>query len=66
MALIYFLVFTTLILFNIAVIERDPFLVMIVTVAVLFGALGWELRYRRRRRAAPPAAAPAVRPHAAG
>jgi len=66
MALIYFLVFTTLILFNIAVIERDPFIVMVVTVAVLFGALLWELRYRRRQRSAPPRAAPAVRPHAAG
>jgi quinol-cytochrome oxidoreductase complex cytochrome b subunit len=65
MALIYFLVFTTLILFNIAVIERDPFAVMVVTVAVLFGALVWELRYRRRQRAAPPPV-PAVRPHAAG
>jgi quinol-cytochrome oxidoreductase complex cytochrome b subunit len=66
MALIYFLVFTTLILFNIAVIERDPFIVMVVTAAVLFGALLWELRYRRRQRSAPPRAAPAVRPHAAG
>jgi quinol-cytochrome oxidoreductase complex cytochrome b subunit len=66
MALVYFLIFTILILFNIAVIERDPFLVMVVTVAVLFGALTWELRYRRRQRAAPPRAAPAVRPHAAG
>jgi quinol-cytochrome oxidoreductase complex cytochrome b subunit len=65
MALIYFLVFTTLILFNIAVIERDPFAVMVVTVAVLFGALVWELRYRRRQRTAPPPV-PAVRPHAAG
>jgi quinol-cytochrome oxidoreductase complex cytochrome b subunit len=65
MALIYFLVFTTLILFNIAVIERDPFVVMMMTVGVLFGALVWELRYRRRQRAAPPAA-PTVRPHAVG
>ena len=65
MALMYFLVFTTLILFNIAVIERDPFVVMLSTVAVLFGALVWELRYRRRQRAAPPPL-PTIRPHAAG
>lgn len=65
MALMYFLVFTTLILFNIAVIERDPFVVMLTTVAVLFGALVWELRYRRRQRAAPPPV-PTIRPHAAG
>ncbi|HEY6102766.1 MAG TPA: cytochrome b N-terminal domain-containing protein [bacterium] len=65
MALLYFLAFTTLILFNIAVIERDPFIVMVVTLIVLCGALGWEMRYRRRARAAPPAAAPS-RAHAAG
>jgi quinol-cytochrome oxidoreductase complex cytochrome b subunit len=66
MALLYFLTFTTLILFNIAVIERDPFVVMVVTIAVLFGALAWEMRYRRRARAAPqPAAAPPPA-HAAG
>lgn len=65
MALMYFLVFTTLILFNIAVIERDPFVVMLITMAVLFGALVWELRYRRRQRAAPPPL-PTIRPHAAG
>lgn len=66
MALLYFLTFTTLILFNIAVIEREPFLVMMLTLAVLSGALFWEMRYRRRRRAAPPDMAPAPRPHAAG
>lgn len=65
MALLYFLAFTTLILFNIAVIERDPFIVMVVTLIVLCGALGWEMRYRRRARAAPPAAAPSSA-HAAG
>jgi quinol-cytochrome oxidoreductase complex cytochrome b subunit len=66
MALLYFLAFTTLILFNIAVIEREPFLVMVLTLAVLSGALLWERRYRRRQRAAPPDIAPAARPHAAG
>lgn len=65
MALLYFLAFTTLILFNIAVIERDPFIVMVVTIIVLCGALAWEMRYRRRARAAPPAAAQ-PRAHAAG
>jgi quinol-cytochrome oxidoreductase complex cytochrome b subunit len=65
MALLYFLTFTTLILFNIAVIERDPFVVMVVTIMVLFGALAWEMRYRRRVRAAPPPAAASPRPHAA-
>ncbi len=57
MALVYFLSFTTLILFNIAVIEREPFIIMWVTVAVLVTALWWELRARRRQRAAPPPAA---------
>ena len=66
MALLYFLAFTVLILFNIAVIEREPFLVMVLTLMVLGGALLWEMRYRRRQRAAPPAAGPAPRPHAAG
>ncbi len=66
MALLYFLAFTTLILFNIAVIEREPFLIMLLTMGVLTGALFWELRYRRRMRAAPRGAAPAPRPHAAG
>lgn len=66
MALVYFLIFTVLILFNIAVIERDPLAVMVVTVAVLFGGLVWEVRYRRRQRVAPSATVPAPRPHAAG
>ncbi|MDQ7819394.1 MAG: cytochrome b N-terminal domain-containing protein [Armatimonadota bacterium] len=61
LALTYFLVFTALILFNIAVIERDPFIIMLVTLAVLSLGLAWEIRYRRRRAAAPaaPARAPA-------
>ena len=66
MALIYFLAFTTLILFNIAVIEREPFLIMSLTLIVLSGGLIWELRHRRRQRGGPAAAAPASRPHAAG
>ncbi|OLD47694.1 MAG: hypothetical protein AUI83_14075 [Armatimonadetes bacterium 13_1_40CM_3_65_7] len=65
LAVIYFLAFTALILFNIAVIERDPFLIMNITLVVLALGLFWELQYRRRRRQAaaagisPPARAPA-------
>ncbi len=62
LSLIYFIVFTTLILFNIAVIEREPPLVLLMTVVVLSGALVWELRYRRRRARAP---APETRPRPA-
>jgi quinol-cytochrome oxidoreductase complex cytochrome b subunit len=61
LALVYFLVFTMLIMFNIAVIEREPPLVLLVTLIVLSGALVWELRYRRRQAQAPPAAAPTRR-----
>lgn len=61
LALIYFLVFTTLILFNIAVIEREPPLVLLVTAIVLSGAFVWELMVRRRR-ARTPAPEPAARP----
>src|SRR3989441_10371026 len=65
LAVLYFLAFTALILFNIAVIERDPFLIMNITLVVLALGLFWELQYRRRRRQAaaagisPPARAPA-------
>ena len=62
LSLIYFIVFTTLILFNIAVIEREPPLVLLMTIVVLSGALVWELRYRRRRARAP---APETRPRPA-
>src|SRR2546427_2570332 len=55
LAVIYFLAFTALILFNIAVIERDPFLIMNITLVVLALGLFWELRYRRRRPPAPSA-----------
>ncbi|MDR5694063.1 MAG: cytochrome b N-terminal domain-containing protein [Armatimonadota bacterium] len=49
MALVYFLVFTVLILFNIAVIERDPPIILAITVVVLALGLLWEIRYRRRQ-----------------
>lgn len=63
LAVAYFLAFTALILFNIAVIAREPPIIMVITFVVLSGALLWELRYRRRQRAAAPPAAP-VRPRA--
>ncbi|HEV8353415.1 MAG TPA: cytochrome b N-terminal domain-containing protein [bacterium] len=59
LAIVYYLVFTALILFNIAVIVREPPIIMVVTLLVLSGGLLWELRYRRRQRAAPPPAVPA-------
>jgi len=61
LALIYFLGFTTLILFNIAVIEREPPLVLFMTAIVLSAAFVWELVVRRRRARAP-APDPATRP----
>lgn len=49
LALVYWLVFTALIMFNIAVIEREPPLVLLATILVLSLALVWELRHRRRQ-----------------
>jgi quinol-cytochrome oxidoreductase complex cytochrome b subunit len=63
LALLYWLSFTTLILFNIAVIEREPPLVLLVTTVVLSLAFVWEVRYRRRQARAP-APAPSPRPPA--
>jgi len=59
LALAYFLIFTALILFNIAVIEREPPLVLLVTTVVLSLAFVWEIRYRRRQARTVPQAAPA-------
>ena len=56
LAVIYFFAFTALIMFNIAVIERDPFIIMLITLAVLMLALLWEFWYRKKKRAAPPPA----------
>jgi len=53
MALVYFLVFTALIMFNIAVIERDPPIILAVTLVVLALGLLWEIRYRRRQAGLP-------------
>jgi quinol-cytochrome oxidoreductase complex cytochrome b subunit len=64
MALVYFLVFTALILFNIAVIGRDPHVVLLVTAATLSLGLVLEFRYRRRKKMAE-LSAPAPAPRAA-
>src|SRR3989454_6265209 len=62
LAVIYFLAFTALILFNIALSERDPFMIMNITLVVLALGLFWEPQYRRRRRqAAPPRINPPAR-----
>jgi quinol-cytochrome oxidoreductase complex cytochrome b subunit len=65
LALIYFIAFTALIILNIAVIGRDPPIIMAVTAVVLTLAFIWETAYRRRkaRRAAaqPPPTRPAPR-----
>jgi len=54
MAAAYWVGFTVLILFNIAVIERDPPIIMVVTFVVLTLGFLWELRTRRKGRALPP------------
>jgi quinol-cytochrome oxidoreductase complex cytochrome b subunit len=68
LALVYWIGFTTLILLNIAVIGRDPPIIMTVTFVALTLAFAWEVIHRRRktRQAAQQALAPpAVRPRAA-
>ncbi|MCS7172218.1 MAG: cytochrome b N-terminal domain-containing protein [Armatimonadetes bacterium] len=64
MALTYFLVFTALILFNIAVIGRDPHIVLVLTALTLTLGFVLEVRYRRKVRAAE-AAMPRPAPRAA-
>lgn len=58
LAVFYFLAFTALILFNIAVIERDPFVIMVITLIVLSLGFLWELQYRRAQKRALAAASP--------
>jgi quinol-cytochrome oxidoreductase complex cytochrome b subunit len=58
LAVLYFLAFTALILFNIAVIERDPFIIMLITMVVLSLGFLWELHYRRAQKRAVAAASP--------
>ncbi len=63
LALFYWLIFTALIMFNIAVIGREPPMVLAVTFVVLLVAFIWERRYRRRQAqaaAAPPPPRPAA------
>lgn len=66
MALSYWIGFTVLILFNIAIIERDPPIIMVITLVVLTLGLLWELRSRRRVRALPPQAPRPVKAPAHG
>ena len=65
LAVLYFLAFTALILFNIAVIERDPFIIMWITLVVLGLGFLWELRYRRAQKRAVAAASPSAPARAA-
>ncbi|HLW59705.1 MAG TPA: cytochrome b N-terminal domain-containing protein [bacterium] len=63
LSLFYFIAFTALIMLNIAVISRDPPIILVVTVVVLVLAFAWEIAYRRRkarRATAPPAPARAA------
>jgi ubiquinol-cytochrome c reductase cytochrome b subunit len=67
-ALAMYVGFTTLIMLNIAVIGRDPPIILLVTLVVIALAFVWELIYRRRKaqraraQAARPAAAPRPAP----
>lgn len=65
LAVVYFLVFTALIMFNIAVIDRDPFLIMVFTLAVLSAGFVWELRYRRKQAQHPSVTPAPARPASA-
>ena len=58
LAVLYFLAFTALILFNIAIIERDPFIIMLITLVVLSLGFLWEVQYRRAQKRAVVAASP--------
>ena len=65
MALLYFIAFTALIILNIAVISRDPPIILAVTIVLMVFAFIWEILYRRRKAAralAAQAAGPAARP----
>ncbi len=62
LAVVYFLVFTALIMFNIAVIDRDPFLIMLFTLAVLSAGFVWELRYRKKQAQRPTVSPAPARP----
>ncbi|MBI3976141.1 MAG: hypothetical protein HY334_07090, partial [Armatimonadetes bacterium] len=67
LALFYFLALTTLIMWNIAQIEREPPLILLVTSIVMSLAFVWHLLRRRwqGRQLPPPPARPAPRAPAA-
>jgi ubiquinol-cytochrome c reductase cytochrome b subunit len=64
LALLYFIAFTALIILNIAVISRDPPIILAVTIVLMVFAFIWELLYRRRKAAQPALAAQAAGPAA--
>ena len=64
LALVYWIGFTALIMLNIAVIGRDPPIIMAITIVVMTLAFLWEIVHRRRkaqRRAATAKTPPAPR-----
>ena len=72
LALIYFIAFTALIILNIAVISRDPPIILAVTIVLMVLGFAWEVLHRRRKaqqaaqasRAAQAAPAPRPAPRA--
>jgi quinol-cytochrome oxidoreductase complex cytochrome b subunit len=64
LALAYFIGFTLLILLNIAVISRDPPIIMAITFVVMVLAFVWEVVHRRRKARLAAATPPAARPTA--
>jgi quinol-cytochrome oxidoreductase complex cytochrome b subunit len=72
LALIYFVAFTALIILNIAVISRDPPIILAVTIVLMVLGFAWEVLHRRRKaqqaaqasRAAQAAPAPRPAPRA--
>src|SRR3989442_11081627 len=58
LAVLYLLAFTALILFHISVIERDPFIIMWITLVVMRLGFLWEVQYRQAQKRAVAAASP--------
>ncbi|MBM3449692.1 MAG: cytochrome bc complex cytochrome b subunit [Armatimonadetes bacterium] len=65
-ALTWYLLFTALIIWNVAVIDQDPHLIMLATLGAMIVGLILEVRYRRRQRAAEAAQSKPLRPPAGG
>lgn len=61
-SLAMFIGFTTLIMLNIAVISRDPPIILAITIVVISLAFVWELIHRRRKAAMTSGGAPPARP----